>query len=308
MSAMYNPVVGRFLQQDPSGFAPGDPNLYRYVGNDAINMVDWSGLEGQRPGHKLTPVDPRKEGDKNPIPYDNKLVDRAIPFGSCGATISAAFERWSADDSVNTATKGFMAFTVTLGQKATEADKALLKKTHWLQLVKLDRYKDEAGKVRDNDGKYPRVIRPTDDAKKEDFINTKANFGTWSLDGDVKGSPWVTDYKGAVYWRTDTSLTFWDAPSALTQVDKDHPLVIQNYELYLIVDGQAAYVINWVVYNRWNQGNSRILGDVSGGRIPTTLPVFLSDPNGKLSRGSAPFGTRNPDITNPITGVVKPRL
>ena len=40
----YDPHTGRFISQDPTGFHAGDPNLYRYVGNDAENFVDPTGL------------------------------------------------------------------------------------------------------------------------------------------------------------------------------------------------------------------------------------------------------------------------
>jgi RHS repeat-associated protein len=40
----YDPKVGRFLQQDPIGFAGGDANLYGYVGNSPVNWVDPWGL------------------------------------------------------------------------------------------------------------------------------------------------------------------------------------------------------------------------------------------------------------------------
>ncbi|MBX9627173.1 MAG: RHS repeat-associated core domain-containing protein, partial [Gemmataceae bacterium] len=46
---MYDPNVGRWLQPDPIGFAGGDPNLYRYVGNSPTNFVDPSGLSGEPP-------------------------------------------------------------------------------------------------------------------------------------------------------------------------------------------------------------------------------------------------------------------
>jgi RHS repeat-associated protein len=41
----YDPTTGRFLTQDPTGFAAGDSNLYRYVNNDPTNETDPSGLE-----------------------------------------------------------------------------------------------------------------------------------------------------------------------------------------------------------------------------------------------------------------------
>ncbi len=42
---MYSPTLGRFFSTDPIGFAAGDVNLYRYVGNDPLNRTDPSGLD-----------------------------------------------------------------------------------------------------------------------------------------------------------------------------------------------------------------------------------------------------------------------
>ncbi len=39
----YDPRAGRFLQEDPLGFAGGDLNVYRYVLNNPVNLVDPSG-------------------------------------------------------------------------------------------------------------------------------------------------------------------------------------------------------------------------------------------------------------------------
>jgi uncharacterized protein RhaS with RHS repeats len=36
----YDPVVGRFINEDPISFAGGDVNLYRYVGNSPVNATD----------------------------------------------------------------------------------------------------------------------------------------------------------------------------------------------------------------------------------------------------------------------------
>jgi hypothetical protein len=41
---MYSPSQARWISEDPIRFDGGDPNLYRFVGNDPINAVDPSGL------------------------------------------------------------------------------------------------------------------------------------------------------------------------------------------------------------------------------------------------------------------------
>ena len=40
----YNPATGRFISEDPLGFAGGAPNFYAYVGNNPINFNDPIGL------------------------------------------------------------------------------------------------------------------------------------------------------------------------------------------------------------------------------------------------------------------------
>jgi RHS repeat-associated protein len=40
----YDPMEGRFISKDPIGFAGGDVNVYRYVGNDVVMRTDSFGL------------------------------------------------------------------------------------------------------------------------------------------------------------------------------------------------------------------------------------------------------------------------
>jgi RHS repeat-associated protein len=40
----YDPAVGRFVSEDPMGFAAGDTNLVKYVGNRPTTSVDPTGL------------------------------------------------------------------------------------------------------------------------------------------------------------------------------------------------------------------------------------------------------------------------
>src|SRR4051794_31600291 len=42
---MYDPQIGRFLEEDSLGFDPGDSNLYRYVANRPTYLTDPSGHE-----------------------------------------------------------------------------------------------------------------------------------------------------------------------------------------------------------------------------------------------------------------------
>ncbi len=41
----YDATTGKFLSEDPLGFAAGDYNLSRYVSNDPTNAIDPSGLD-----------------------------------------------------------------------------------------------------------------------------------------------------------------------------------------------------------------------------------------------------------------------
>jgi RHS repeat-associated protein len=46
---VYSAELGRFLQTDPIRLDAGDVNLYRYVGNNSVNISDPSGLSGLFP-------------------------------------------------------------------------------------------------------------------------------------------------------------------------------------------------------------------------------------------------------------------
>ena len=50
----YDPVVGRWISEDPIGFEAGDANISRYVGNNSINAVDPDGLEERPAGTRQT--------------------------------------------------------------------------------------------------------------------------------------------------------------------------------------------------------------------------------------------------------------
>jgi len=51
---MYDPTVGRFLEEDPIGFTAGDPNLNRYVANRVTMATDPTGLWNEDVHRNLT--------------------------------------------------------------------------------------------------------------------------------------------------------------------------------------------------------------------------------------------------------------
>ncbi len=71
----YNPSEGRFISQDPIGFASGDPNLYRFTDNDPVNLTDHSGTSGTDTVVELF----EGENDALAIDDDVALDDNADP-------------------------------------------------------------------------------------------------------------------------------------------------------------------------------------------------------------------------------------
>ncbi|TWT75097.1 putative deoxyribonuclease RhsB [Allorhodopirellula solitaria] len=63
----YDPATGRWLSNDPIGFAAGDANLYRYVGNGPTTKTDPSGLQPPKP-KKPDEVE-QENDDVNVWPY-----------------------------------------------------------------------------------------------------------------------------------------------------------------------------------------------------------------------------------------------
>jgi RHS repeat-associated protein len=64
LNRWYSPSIGRWMSEDPIGFAAGDPNVMRYVHNRATNVVDPSGLDTIDP--VFVPSEPFIPG---PVPY-----------------------------------------------------------------------------------------------------------------------------------------------------------------------------------------------------------------------------------------------
>jgi RHS repeat-associated protein len=59
----YNPGSGRWTSQDPRGFGANDPDLYRYVRNSPLTLVDPSGLWEIKRDRELQAIATTKDGD-----------------------------------------------------------------------------------------------------------------------------------------------------------------------------------------------------------------------------------------------------
>jgi RHS repeat-associated protein len=81
---LYDPATGRFLSQDPIGFAARDPNLYRYVGNGATNATDPSGLDTYWQNRKIGGSTPKSNYNK----VSHGFIFTTDPDGSVAHTYS----------------------------------------------------------------------------------------------------------------------------------------------------------------------------------------------------------------------------
>ena len=72
----YDPLVGRFISEDPSGFDSGDVNFYAYVSNNPISYIDPLGLNKAEGGSVLIDI----SSDLN----SNQAMEMALNFSPVG--------------------------------------------------------------------------------------------------------------------------------------------------------------------------------------------------------------------------------
>ena len=78
LNRWYDPNVGRWLSEDPSGFTARDTNTYRYVGNEPTARIDPSGLDsitsispGARAEHEIVIIIGHHVTDAEAAKYPN---------------------------------------------------------------------------------------------------------------------------------------------------------------------------------------------------------------------------------------------
>ena len=92
----YDPATGRWTAKDPISFAGGDVDLYGYVLNDPVNLVDPTGLQfintggiGNNKGPIVSPYSPNSPlGWRVGDPINRRTLGNRIPFWS---TVRARF-------------------------------------------------------------------------------------------------------------------------------------------------------------------------------------------------------------------------
>ncbi len=86
LNRWYDAKVGRWISEDPIGFAGGDGNLYRYVNNQTTVLIDSIGLQGSQntARYRWKGQDDKKE--YNPIEFDVEVA-----LGGGGVTVIATW-------------------------------------------------------------------------------------------------------------------------------------------------------------------------------------------------------------------------
>jgi hypothetical protein len=78
---VFDPSIGRWLEEDPIGFEAGDPNLSRYVGNNPTNGRDPSGLADEKTFREKVGLNDEKAKMVDEKEYAGKSVKGKTPDG-----------------------------------------------------------------------------------------------------------------------------------------------------------------------------------------------------------------------------------
>jgi RHS repeat-associated protein len=87
----YDPMLGRFISEDPVGFSAGDTNLYRYVNNSPTNFTDPTGEFAFLPILGVMAVGALFAGAANVISQDIKILEGSqeqFSWGQFGSSLA----------------------------------------------------------------------------------------------------------------------------------------------------------------------------------------------------------------------------
>lgn len=97
LNRWYDPKVGRWISKDPIGFAAGDANLYRYVGNGPTNWFDPNGLLVLK-GNRMI-MGKKARGTGNPITHTYIVVFHKDENGEYTSYTTYGWaQEWQEDD------------------------------------------------------------------------------------------------------------------------------------------------------------------------------------------------------------------
>jgi len=74
----YDPAAGKWLSEDPIGFAAGDENLYRYCGNQATGIVDPEGLDYDSAARAVATAEEQLEKVRRLMQQDHVLHEKLL--------------------------------------------------------------------------------------------------------------------------------------------------------------------------------------------------------------------------------------
>ena len=132
----YNPQLGKFISQDPSSFAGGDANLYRYVNNSPANFTDPTGMIREADGGIAVPAgDPGGAAAPGGGIVDTvgSMAAGAINAGAAMAGVNPAAMAQAMQAQMNAAMAAAQASMRATMQAMAEKTQAMMQQTQAMQ-------------------------------------------------------------------------------------------------------------------------------------------------------------------------------